>query len=156
MKKLIWLLFILSIAICFFGCKKAVENTDEYTTFYYKSYGAPWEYIYECLIDFEKKTLETTYANNRKEFNEKKYQKETINLTDEQINYLQKALNYANVKSWKKQYDPEYPICGGTSWRGYYKLKNGQEGFIRGNNAWPEDFECISIAIPTTGSKFYK
>ena len=156
MKKLIYLLSILSAVFWGAGCAKKVVETDEYTTFYYKSYGAPFTYVYECLIDFEKKTLETKYAENSKDFNEEKYQKETKTLTDEQIKDLQNALNFADVKNWKKQYNPDVPVCDGTFWKGYYKLKDGREGFIRGNNAWPEDFENISTAITTTGSKFIK
>jgi hypothetical protein len=156
MKKLIYLLSILSAVLWGTGCAKKVVETDEYTTFYYKSYGAPFTYVYECLIDFEKKTLETKYAETMYEFNEEKYQTETITLTDEQITELQKALNSADVKNWKKQYNPDVPMCDGTFCKGYYKLKDGREGFIRGNNAWPNEFEYISIAITATGSKFYK
>ena len=165
MKKLTWYLLVLATVFCFCGCKTKEDSSSsgkkpkevvEYTVFYYKSSGAPWECVYECLIDFEKKTLETKYAENSKDFNEEKYQKETKTLTDEQIKDLQNALNFADVKNWKKQYSPDHPVCDGTFWCSYYKTKSGQEGFIRGNNAWPEDFENISTAITTTGSKFIK
>lgn len=69
-----------------------------------------------------------------------------IALSKESLKKFLKSLNKNDVFNWKPTYEPEYPICDGTSWSVSIITKEDNH-FSEGNNEYPMQWDgfCRSI-----------